>query len=145
MKLLAVVIAAMLGIAVSGSALAQGMVVSIYLAGPNPNPVAPSAPINTLQELYQAIGACYSAPPLNRAVDVKFTISFKRSGELFGKPRVLNFGQPVTPEERGVFYTAVAEALDRCSNLPFTDSMGGAIAGRVLYITLFDMFHRRQA
>ena len=64
--------------------------------------------------------------------------SFKRSGELFGKPHVVRFSREVSQAERERFNLAVVEAVDRCSPMPFTESMGGAIAGRVLRIRFID-------
>jgi len=66
-------------------------------------------------------------------------------GELFGKPRIVEFARPVTPEERGRYYAAVAEAIDRCSQMPFTEQMGGAVAGRVFRVNFIDMRNRKQA
>ena len=43
------------------------------------------------------------------------------------------------------YYAAVAEAIDRCSPMPFTESMGGAVAGRVFRVNFIDMRNRRQA
>ena len=65
-------------------------------------------------------------------------MSFKRSGELFGKPRVVNFAREVTPEERRRYYQAVVEAIDRCSPMPFTEAMGGAVAGRTFRVNFLD-------
>ena len=78
-------------------------------------------------------------------VDPIFQVSFKRSGELFGKPRVIKFSREVSPQERERFYRAVVEAIDRCSPMPFTDSMGGAIAGRTLQIRLIDSRNQKKA
>lgn len=140
--------------AVLGSALytnaarAQGMILSIEIRSSNSQPMRPKAPINDLKELMAALAECWSPPPLDPArqpVDLTFQVSFKRSGELFGKPRVIQFAHGVTPEERRRYYTAVAEAVDRCSPMPFTDSMGGAVAGRTFRINFIDARNRKQA
>jgi len=130
------------------TALAQRTTLSILIRGTNANPARPTAPVNNLQELSAALAACWSPPPADRErgpVDVIFQVSFKRSGELFGKPRIVEFARPVTPEERGRYYAAVAEAIDRCSQMPFTEAMGGAIAGRVFRVNFIDMRNRKQA
>ena len=58
---------------------------------------------------------------------------------------IVEFVRPVTPEERGRYYAAVAEAIDRCSQMPFTEQMGGAVAGRVFRVNFIDARNRKQA
>jgi hypothetical protein len=130
-------------------ALAQGgMVLFIEVGRDNPNPVRPAGPVNTIQDLSRALRDCWTPPPFDRdlgPIDVTFTVSFKRSGELFGKPRVITFVQKVTPEIRGRYYAAVAEALDRCAKMPFTEQMGGAVAGRVFRVNFLDKRNSKRA
>ena len=97
--------------------------------------------MDNLRNSWRRWGACWSPPPRDRSrqpLDVTFQVSFKRSGELFGKPRAINFAREVTPEERQRYYQAVAEAIDRCSQMPFTNSMGGAVAGRPFRVNFLD-------
>jgi hypothetical protein len=126
----------------------QGLILQIEISGDNARPVRPQGPVNTLQDFMTAMAACWSPPPLEanrRPLDLTFQVSFKRSGELFGKPRVVNFARPVTDEERQLYYTAVAEAVDRCAPMPFTESMGGAVAGRTLRVNVLDRRNSRKA
>ena len=146
----AVVVAALLAALVAGAdaghAQVQPLVVTFQDS--NPNPAKPTQPLNSLKDLALAIAGCFTLPPVDRErqpVDVIFQVSFKRSGELFGKPRTVEFNGEVTPQQRAVYYAAVAEALDRCSPLPFTEAMGGAVAGRVFRITFVDMRNRKKA
>ena len=138
-------LAALFGAA--GQAHAQQQPIVISVPGPNAHPRKPDGPINSLQDLAAALYGCWAPPPLDgkQPVDVIFIVSFKRSGELFGKPRVIQFNGEVTPERRTIYWTAVAEALDRCSKMPFTDSMAASAAGRVFRITFVDMRNRKQA
>ena len=140
-----VLVAALVGMAQPARAQQQPIVISI--PGPNPNPRKPEGPVNSLQDLALALAGCWNPPPLegHQPVDVIFVVSFKRTGELFGKPRVIQFNGEVTPTQRAVYYTAVAEALDRCWNMPFTEAMGASAAGRVFRITFVDMRNRKQA
>ena len=127
---------------------AQGMILSIEVNQNNSRPARPSVPVNSLKELMAAFAGCWSPPPLDPArqpVDLTFQVSFKRSGELFGRPRAIQFAREVTPNERGRYYTAVAEAIDRCAPMPFTESMGGAVAGRTFRINLIDARNRKRA
>src|SRR5437588_9338135 len=75
---------------------AQGMILGITIRASNPQPVRPQAPVNTLHDLMRAFIGCWNPPPLDAAhqpVDVVFQVSFKRSGELFGKPPSITFGK----------------------------------------------------
>jgi hypothetical protein len=142
--------AAFLALALCGAdaALAQGMILAITITHDNSRPVRPTGPIHTLHDLSAALAACWKPPPVDRErqpLDLTFQVSFKRSGELFGKPRVINFARAVTDEERQGYYLAVAEAIDRCSPMPFTEQMGGAVAGRTFRINFIDARNRRQA
>ena len=124
------------------------MVLFIEIGASNPNPVRPAAPVDNLQDLSAALATCWSPPPFDRdfgPVDVSFAVSFKRSGELFGKPRVVTFAQRVTDEIRGRYYAAVAEAIDLCSQMPFTEQMGGAVAGTVFRVSFIDKRNSKRA
>ena len=125
-----------------------GAILAIDINRPNPRPVRPTSPVNNLQDMMAAFAGCWSPPPVDRdrgPLDLTFQVSFKRSGELFGKPRAIDFARPITDEERHSYYTAVAEALDRCSQMPFTNSMGGAVAGRPFRVNFIDRRSSRKS
>jgi hypothetical protein len=110
--------------------------------------VRPTAPVHTLQDLSAAFAGCWSPPPADSErspVDLTFQVSFKRSGELFGKPRAINFARQVTDKEREVYYRAVAEAVERCAKMPFTESMGGAVAGQPFRVNFLDRRNTKRA
>jgi hypothetical protein len=130
-------------------AFAQSLytVLPIEIHRSNPDPVRPTAPINTLRDLQVAFAGCWSPPPLDSEhapVDLTFQVSFKRSGELFGKPRAIHFARQVTDKEREIYYRAVAEAVERCAQMPFTEAMGGAAAGRQFRINFRDRRNSKQ-
>ena len=132
----------------AGAALAQGTILTIEINRSNARPHGPTGSINTLQDLMAAFAGCWAPPPADTSrgpVDLTFQVSFKRSGELFGKPRAINFARAVTDEERQRYYTAVAEAVDRCAQMPFTESMGGAVAGRPFRVNFLDRRNSRKA
>ena len=146
----ALALAALLGAlsaAGAGSALAQGMVLFIEIGQSNPSPVRPEAPVDNIRDLTRALRGCWSPPPIDNAVgpvDVTFQVSFKRSGELFGKPKFVTFVQKVPTELRQRYHQAVAEALDLCQKMPFTDTMGGAVAGRPFRVNFLDRRNTRR-
>jgi hypothetical protein len=134
--------------ATPGHSQGQGMLMTIEVSYNNARPLRPEGPVNTLQDINKAVDRCWQFPPVDEGrspVDVIFQVSFKRSGELFGKPRVVKFSRDVSQQERERFYQAVVEAIDRCSPMPFTDSMGGAVAGRTLHFRFIDSRKKRQA
>ena len=132
----------------AGAALAQGTILTIEINRSNARPHGPTGSINTLQDLMAAFAGCWAPPPADTSrgpVDLTFQVSFKRSGELFGKPRAINFARAVTNKEREIYYRAVAEAVDRCAQMPFTESMGGAVAGRPFRVNFLDRRNSRKA
>ena len=138
---IACVLASLAACGAAGAQSSIGAILGIEITASNPRPTQPKRPVNNLQDLMMAFGGCWSPPPADRSrqpIDVTFQVSFKRSGELFGKPRTINFSREVTPEERERYYQAVAEAVERCSQMPFTESMGGAVAGRPFRINFQD-------
>jgi hypothetical protein len=127
---------------------AQGMILFIEIGQNNSDPVRPGHAVDNLRDLTDALRRCWSPPPIEAGdgpVDVTFTISFKRSGELFGKPKIVTFVQKITPNLRDRYYQAVAEALDRCRQMPFTEQMGGAVAGRAFRVNFLDRRNSKRA
>jgi hypothetical protein len=88
--------------------------------------------VNTIREAIAKIGSCWKPPPLSRAnpIDITVIVSFNRSGEILGHPRITYESEQATENDRLQYRIAVMEALQRCSPMPFTDSMAGAVAGR---------------
>jgi hypothetical protein len=97
--------------------------------------------LNTIREMFDALRACWVPPPASRArhgMQMSVRLSFKRTGEIIGTPRI-TYMTPGTPSEvRDTYYNAIMAALDRCTPLPFTNAMGGAIAGRPIAIRFVD-------
>jgi hypothetical protein len=108
----------------------------------------PAAPINTIREVFAALEACWIPPALEQAragMQITVMLSFKRSGELLGKPRITYETPGASEEERLAYRVAMAEALRRCTPLPFTDALGGALAGRPMTVRFIDNRKLKQA
>ncbi|WP_246135864.1 hypothetical protein [Mesorhizobium intechi] len=58
--------------------------------------------------------------------------SLRRNGTLIGKPRATYSDLGTDPQLGRAFVASILKALDDALPLPFSDSMGGAIAGRML-------------
>ena len=64
--------------------------------------------------------------------------AFKRTGEIIGEPRVTYTTPGVDDDTRKHYRDAIDRALDRCTPMPFSAGMGGAIAGRPIAIRYVD-------
>jgi hypothetical protein len=109
---------------------------------------APQGQINTLNELGAALRACWIAPSLDRSragMQVTVQMSFRRNGELFGKPKITFESLGASDDERLAYRIAVADMLKRCASLPFTDALGNAVAGRPFTMRLVDDRKLKQA
>jgi hypothetical protein len=63
-------------------------------------------------------------------IDITVVVSFNRAGEIIGHPRITYESEQATDNDRLQYRIAVMEALQRCTPMPFTESMAGAVAGR---------------
>jgi hypothetical protein len=107
-----------------------------------------AAPLNTIAEVFAALEACWIPPGLDQAragMQITVLLSFKRSGELLGKPRITFETPEASDEERLSYRVAMAQALRRCTPLPFTDALGNALAGRPLTMRFIDNRKLKQA
>lgn len=88
--------------------------------------------VDTLNDIVRAMQACWRPTGVRYSgQSVTIRISFKRNGEVLGKPMITHYreGEP-DAANREIFTQAVREALVRCSPMPFTDKLGAAVAGR---------------
>jgi hypothetical protein len=69
--------------------------------------------------------------------------AFKRTGEIIGEPRVTYTTPGIGDDTRQLYRRAITDALERCTPLPFSKGMGGAIAGRPIAIRFVE--NRKQA
>jgi hypothetical protein len=102
-----------------------------------------SAPVDNLRELFARIGRCWQPPPPGRAspgIDITVLVSFNRDGNILGHPRITFESEQATDNDRLIYRVAVMETLQRCTPIPFTAGMAGAIAGRPVTIR----FHSRK-
>lgn len=107
----------LLTLVLSASAAAQG------------GPARP--PLNTLQEIGPALTACWTPPSETQSFGVTVRLSFKRTGEVLGKPAITfsKFSGDVADQRRIV--GSILMALAACAPLSLTESLGAAIAGRI--------------
>jgi len=95
-----------------------------------------------------ALRACWVPPPIDQSragMQITVQMSFRRNGELFGRPRITFESAAASDDERLAYRIAVAKMIKRCAPLPFSDALGNALAGRPFTIRLIDDRKLRQA
>ena len=93
---------------------------------------AQPAEVNTIKEVFAKLSSCWKPPPESRAhlIDITVIVSFNRAGEILGRPRITYESEQADDNDRLNYRVAVMEALQRCTPMPFTEAMAGAVAGR---------------
>ncbi len=101
----------------------------------------PDHDLNTIADLFAALRACWAPPPENEAqqdMQISVRFSFRRSGAIFGAPQVTYSKRDASPEIRKAYQNAIASSLAACAPLPFTRSLGGALAGQPILARYVD-------
>jgi hypothetical protein len=93
--------------------------------------------LDSLKDVFAKLFSCWQPPPASRAnpMDITVIVSFNREGAILGHPRITYETASAGDNDRIAYRTAVMETLQRCTPLPFTEGLGGAIAGRPLAVT----------
>ncbi len=97
---------------------------------------AEPAEVNTIREVFARLKTCWKPPPASRAnpIDITVRVSFNRNGDILCHPRITYESEQATDNDRLLYRIALMEALQRCTPMPFTEGMAGAVAGRPLTI-----------
>ena len=96
---------------------------------------APPA-LDSLKEIFARLHSCWKPPPASLAnpTDITVVVSFNREGVILGHPRITYESEQASDNDRLQYRVAVMETLQRCTPLPFTEGLGGAVAGRPLAV-----------
>jgi hypothetical protein len=89
--------------------------------------------VDNIHQVFERLGACWKPPPASRAnpeIDITVVVSFMRDGNINGQPKITYESEQATDNDRLAYRIAVMEALQRCTPMPFTEGMAGAVAGR---------------
>lgn len=103
--------------------------------------IAPSKPVNTLQELYDAFSACWRAPgryEFRPGMEITVMFTLTRDGDILGEPRFTFVSRDVPSEVRATYQRSMADALKTCAPFPLTPDFGAAIAGRPQRLRFID-------
>jgi hypothetical protein len=90
------------------------------------------APVNTIKDVFAKLRQCWK-PPAGAGInpmDITVIVSFNRSGAILGHPKITYESAQATDNDRLAYRVAVMETLQRCTPVPFSESMAGAVAGR---------------
>ncbi len=93
---------------------------------------AQPAQLDSIRDVFARLYACWKPPPTSRAnpIDITVIVSFNREGAILGHPKITYESPQATDNDRLIYRVAVMETLQRCTPLPFTEGLGGAVAGR---------------
>jgi hypothetical protein len=88
--------------------------------------------VDTIKDVITRLHSCWRPPPLSEAgpIDITVIVSFNREGAILGHPRITYESGHASDNDRLKYRIAVMETLQRCTPLPFTEGLGGAVAGR---------------
>ena len=96
--------------------------------------------IERIRDVFPAIRACWRLPkgegPSGQQITVR--LSFKRSGELLGRPRITYSALGGDADAQRRFAASVLAAFETCLPLPFSPALGAAIAGRPFTFRFID-------
>ena len=101
----------------------------------------PDHDLDSIGDLFAELRSCWSPPPADDAKEgMQMTVrfSFKRDGEIIATPRLTFATVGVSADTRATYLKAINASLDACVPLKFTDSLGGALAGRPIAIRYVD-------
>jgi hypothetical protein len=104
---------------------------------------AQTGQVDNIKQAFARLRECWQPPPPSNAnpnIDITVIVTFTRDGNIFGRPRITYQSEQATDNDRLVYRIAVMEALQRCTPMPFTEGMAGAVAGRPFAV----QFHNRK-
>src|ERR1700688_1320127 len=92
---------------------------------------AEPAQVNTIREVIARLSSCWKPPSVAHPdIDITVVLSFNPAGEILGRPRITYESEQADDNDRLMSRIAVMDTLQRCTPMPFTEGMGGAVAGR---------------
>ena len=131
----------LLSCAVSTTARAQAPVPMPIPNNEAPGEARKEAPIeptrvDSLNQMFERLHHCWRPPPASKAnpTDITVLFSLERSGNIFGQPKITYESEHASDNDRLLYRIAVMEALQRCTPMPFSEGMAGAVAGRTFRI-----------
>jgi hypothetical protein len=92
--------------------------------------------LDTLKDVFVRLHGCWKPPPRSQAnpIDITVVVSFNRAGAILGHPRITYESEQASDNDRLQYRVAVMETLQRCTPLPFSEGLAGAVAGRLFAV-----------
>jgi hypothetical protein len=97
--------------------------------------------LKSIRDMFAALRECWIPPTEDQArsgMQMSVRFAFKRNGEIIAPPRVTYANPNAPPEVRDTYHNAIIAALERCTPLPLSAGLGGAIAGHPIAIRFVD-------
>jgi hypothetical protein len=86
--------------------------------------------LTRLGDIGGAIRKCWRSPGGPDGSELTIIFSFKRNGEVLGKPRISHSKLVGDEGDQKAFVASVLQAISKCTPLHLSDALGGAVAGR---------------
>jgi hypothetical protein len=102
----------------------------LVTAGSLAQPAAADHVLDRYLDVGPAILACWRPPAGSAGMALTLVFSFKRNGEILGKPRITFSKLHGDRDLQKRFVASALNALALCTPLKITAALGGAIAGR---------------
>jgi hypothetical protein len=112
------------------AALAPGLALSLCVGTAALSQPAGDRVLDRVADLGPAILACWRPPPDCAGMELTLVFSFRRNGEIFGKPHISYAKLHGDPDLQKQFVASALKALATCTPLHLAPTLGGAIAGR---------------
>jgi hypothetical protein len=92
--------------------------------------------LDTIKDVFAKLYSCWRPPASHvNPMDITVVVSFNRRGVILGQPKITYESEHAGDNDRIAYRIAVMETLQRCAPLPFTEGLGGAVAGRPFAVT----------
>jgi hypothetical protein len=111
-------------------------------------PIDRDHPVDRLYDLGPLLSKCLVMPPddeVRPGMRVTLKLAFKRNGELLAEPRFTYTTHEAPAEVKTAYHEAALDMLKRCTPLPITAELGGAIAGRPFVVPIVETRPEKKA
>jgi hypothetical protein len=112
-----------------------GQVLSIFATLPFiATSFSTAAPLDSMDQVGQALLACWNPPANSKGSYVTLSFSLKRDGTLIGPPRPTDINVAGDEQAKKHFVDTAIAALQTCTPLQFSPSIAQGIGGQVFTI-----------
>jgi hypothetical protein len=93
----------------------------------------PPERLERVRDVFALVRTCWRLAPRGLSYsgqELTMRMSFNRRGEVIGRPQITYYRPGADPDARDPFVNSIRIAFQHCTPLPFSDSLGAAVAGR---------------